>query len=368
MAWHRKAWHLCDRGSRRHSRSLRPRNGSWRGWLIALGALCLLSALDRPAGAQMCPDNSSGSPQSTYPAQFNYDTYTQGQPFTLNTCITTTGPPWANIVTNTLSNFLKCTSPPASTTVPTPQQVALCYYSGPAGTVPCELAADGNTASCTCYVLPFGSAYTVDINAISNLDVYSDTVDGDTTAEPPIPACGLDGSSCTKSNQAGVCTSINNNTLIPGADLISAFSDSLAGTGSFPAVTDTASCSTGLYAGCMTAPCLLTDNYDMSVADGGTGLQFATCTCPTFTGPYQLPNLPSASACNAGSGMVWSASYTPTTGTPPGFVGVPGTKNCTGVTVAALATHFSGISNAAQAMGFGTVQNFKSAIQTFCGN
>jgi len=42
MAWYRKAGHLCNGGSLRHPRSLRPRNGGWRRWLIALGALCFI--------------------------------------------------------------------------------------------------------------------------------------------------------------------------------------------------------------------------------------------------------------------------------------------------------------------------------------
>ena len=160
MAWYRKACHVCVRGSRRHPRSLRPRNG---GWLIALGALCLLGALVRPAGAQTCPNN-----ETPYSAAFNFDQYTGSQPFTLNTCPTTmSGPPWANVVTSTDNNFLGCTN--AS------QPIALCYYSGPAGPAPCELAADGATATCTCYVIPAGQQYSVYINAILNLDVYNST-------------------------------------------------------------------------------------------------------------------------------------------------------------------------------------------------
>ena len=50
------------------------------------------------------------------------------------------------------------------------------------------------------------------------------------------------------------------------------------------------------------------------------------------------------------------------------FSGTPGTASCSSVSVAALATQFGGITNAAQTLGFGTTQNFKSAIQTFCGS
>jgi hypothetical protein len=50
------------------------------------------------------------------------------------------------------------------------------------------------------------------------------------------------------------------------------------------------------------------------------------------------------------------------------FVGVPQNANCHGVSVSALAAQFGGISKAAQALGFGSVQNLQSAIREFCGN
>jgi len=143
-------------------------------------------------------------------------------------------------------------------------------------------------------VIPAGQKYYVDINAITNLDVYNSTYN----------ACGSDGSMCQPPNgtTAPVCDYINNNTLVPGAGLISAFSDFLTST--WP-VTDQTSCTTtpALYAGCMTAPCTLTGTTDPS-----TGLALSQCTCPTFNGLYQI-GLPSQQ-CTLGSNFVWSASYT----------------------------------------------------------
>ena len=48
------------------------------------------------------------------------------------------------------------------------------------------------------------------------------------------------------------------------------------------------------------------------------------------------------------------------------FAGVPGNANCHGVTVSALAAQFGGISNAAQALGFGSVKGLQDAIKAFC--
>jgi hypothetical protein len=255
-------------------------------------------------------------------------------------------------------------------TLPTP--IALCYYSGPSSlstVTPCVLNASNNgaTATCTCYVIPANNLYSVDINAISNLEVYINT---SATVPPATVGCGEDGSLCTITNSAPVCGNIEGNTLIPGAQLISAFSDYLNPSMPVDSQTSCTSMSTmGLYAGCMTAPCVLTNNYDTEAPPLGTatGLQLATCTCPTFSGPYQI-GLPGQTCPPPGSNVVWSASYTKlSTSPPPGFAGVPGTANCNGVSVAALAQQFGDISHAAQATGFGTVKNLQSAIKTFCG-
>jgi len=230
-----------------------------------------------PAAAQL--------PRST----FDFGRYTKNKPFRLNTLPTTRfGPPWADIVTNPKSNMLECQGNTAA--------IALCYYSGPGPTTPCNLDGLG-IANCTCYEIPAGQPYMVDINAILNLDVYLRTV----------AACGKDGDKCLPNGtrQAPVCDAINSNTLIPGADLISTFSLYLEKRKKeYPqfAIQPTA-CPEAAYAGCMTAPCKRTGKKDPT-----TGLPLVQCGCPTYTGPYQVGT---SGQCDLGGNYVWSAAYTP---------------------------------------------------------
>jgi hypothetical protein len=49
------------------------------------------------------------------------------------------------------------------------------------------------------------------------------------------------------------------------------------------------------------------------------------------------------------------------------FAGSPGKANCHGKSVSALAQQFGGINNAAEALGFSSVQDLQDAIRTFCG-
>jgi YVTN family beta-propeller protein len=51
---------------------------------------------------------------------------------------------------------------------------------------------------------------------------------------------------------------------------------------------------------------------------------------------------------------------------PPRFAGVPGSANCHGTSVSALATKFGGLNAAAAALGFSNVQGLQDAIRTFC--
>ena len=157
----------------------------------------------RPASADpACPDS-----QPTVSPPLSISTNSpRPSPSGSNTCMTTSyGPAWADILVKP-ENFLQCKG----------ASIALCYYSGPGPVTPCEFAPDNATASCTCYEIPGGPTYFVDINAILNLDVYLATV----------AVCGIDGSSCQPRGPlpAPVCDSINKNTFIPGADLISTFS------------------------------------------------------------------------------------------------------------------------------------------------
>ena len=278
------------------------RRMKWRCSLVLLGVLCVLGLSGRPAGAQVhCPDS-----QSMVSASFDFHEFTGDKPFTLNTCMTTSyGPAWADILVKP-ENFLQCKG----------ASIALCYYSGPGPVTPCEFAPDQATASCTCYEIPGGATYFVDINAILNLDVYLATV-----AE-----CGIDGSDCLPrgSRTAPVCDSINTNTFIPGADLISTFSLYLEN--EIP-ISQTQCTIPALYAGCMTAPCTRTGNIDPA-----TGLPLVQCTCPTFDGPFQAGQSVNPQQCVLDNNLVWSAAYAPGGTFPPPLPGcvpdTPGPSGC----------------------------------------
>lgn len=259
------------------------RINKWYLCTMIVALLCLLTFGSRGSSADQTKHTSKPATKAT----FDFERYTKNKPFRLNTLPTTPyGPPWADITTAN-SNFLECKG----------ASVALCYYSGPGPTTPCTLDGLG-IANCTCYEIPSGQRYLVDINAILNLDVYLKTAE----------RCGKDGSKCrpTGKIEAPVCEAINNNTLIPGADLVSAFSLYLEKT--FPV--DPTTCSTpAAYAGCMTAPCKRTGKKDPN-----TGLPLVQCGCPTFTGPYQVGTAISQDQCVLGGNYIWSAAYQPPSG------------------------------------------------------
>lgn len=227
---------------------------------------------------------ASPTPTPSPTMTFDFGRYTGNETFRLNTLPTTSyGPAWADIILEQ-SNFLECKG----------ASIALCYYSGPGPITPCTIEG-GNLANCTCYEIPGGQPYLVDINAILNLDVYLKTVE----------ECGKDGSKCrpTGTIEAPVCEAINNNTLIPGADLVSTFSFYLEK----QLHIDPTTCSTpAAYAGCMTAPCKRTGKTDPN-----TGLPLVECGCPTFTGPYQVGTKIQQDQCVLGGNYIWSAAYQP---------------------------------------------------------
>ncbi len=170
--------------------------------MTMVGLFCLLAL----AGLVYISVQAPAAAQQSTSATFDFERFTKNKPFKLNTLPTTRyGPPWADVLDKPAANFLECRG----------AAIALCYYSGPGPITPCILDGLG-IANCTCYEIPRGERYLVDINAILNRDVYLKTV----------AACGKDGSNCrpTGSIPAPVCEAINNNTLIPGADLISTFS------------------------------------------------------------------------------------------------------------------------------------------------
>jgi hypothetical protein len=204
------------------------------------------------------------------------------------------GPAYADIWTH-LQNFLACKPPLRQS-----YSYALCLFSGPTvGTpvaangsaavnppLPCKLSADGKSADCTCYELtteeyPPYIPYFVDINAILNLDLYLRTVG----------ACGHDGENCSPRqplrdtswwNDAPVCRAANAGQVMPGADLISVFSTVKSSDYATGASPNSTSCTTGKYAGCMTAPCRHTGKRD------NAGNELVQCQCPVYDGPFEL--------------------------------------------------------------------------------
>ena len=255
--------------------------------ITLVGLILMLAFAVLIYGQRRAPAPAQLPPRST----FDFGRYTGNKPFKLNWLPTTPyGPPWADVVLNPKSNMLGCEG---NTTA-----IALCYYSGPGPTAPCVLDGLG-IANCTCYEIPAGQPYVVDINAILNLDDYLKTVF----------ICGKNGEKClpTGSKRAPVCDSVDKNTLIPGADLISTFSLYLEKRKTeFPefAINPTA-CPNGAYAGCMTAPCKRTGKKDPA-----TGLSLVQCGCPVYTGPYQVGTEISGNQCELKGNYVWSAAYT----------------------------------------------------------
>jgi hypothetical protein len=213
-------------------------------------------------------------------------------------CTTAFGPARADVIL-TPTNFLACTGTYAG-------DYALCYYSG-TGDLPCILSDDKREATCTCY--QESGSYYVSIYGILDPTLYAATIE----------ACGKYGSHCLnlgdqiiafetgelpQKRSAPVCEAIQAQTI--DNNLFSTFSFE----GARGQIGQT-SCNVGFYAGCMTAPCVGTDD------------NLARCTCPTFFGPYQVGQ--DGVTCYLGSGNpangtydsyspgdhVWSAAYLP---------------------------------------------------------
>jgi hypothetical protein len=259
--------------------------------VLCLLMLACVTSTDQTTNSAKTQATNASTPQATSsPAaspktSVDFGRYATASSFKLNTLPTTPyGPAWADISLQK-SNFLECEG----------ASIALCYYSGPGPTTPCNVESGGDLANCTCYAIPKGQKYKVLINAILNLDVYLKTVE----------VCGKDGSKCkpTGSIQAPVCEAINNNTLIPGADMISTFSLYLEK--QMP-IHPTTCATPAAYAGCMTAPCKQTGKTDPN-----TGLPLVQCGCPTYTGPYQVGTQISQDQCVLGGTSIWSAAYQP---------------------------------------------------------
>jgi hypothetical protein len=213
---------------------------------------------------------------------FNTDLTTcTAQPPNADNC----APPYANILTDPSTNFLECRGGP----------FALCYYSGPEGTLPCTVkrATEGTYAECDCIEVPYGP-YFVDVHAIMDEQTYDETV----------LACGRQGEKCPDPNDAPVCDVINSRKLIPGADVISVFSFNCVpeeGIAQIP-------CDTGIYAGCMTAPCYRDEDDPKGIV---------TCECPLYEGCYEVGTPAPIGTCELPSGTVWSSAHNQTLGCPP---------------------------------------------------
>jgi hypothetical protein len=259
----------------------------WYPGIALVGLLCLLAL----AGLVYNAIQPATAAQQSRDVPFDFGRFTRNGPFKLNTIQTTPyGPPWADVIMHP-ANMVQCTG----------AAIALCYYSGPGPTTPC--IRDGlGIANCTCYEIAAGQPYLVDINAILNRDVYLKTV----------ATCGKEGRLCMPIGKrtAPVCDSINNNTLIPGADLISTFSlylDKEKGPKYREFNISLTECEKSDYAGCMTAPCKRTGKTDPK-----TGLPLVQCGCPTFAGPYQVGTAIDTDQCVLDGNYVWSAAYRPT--------------------------------------------------------
>lgn len=254
---------------------------------------------------------------------------------------TSYGPAYADILEKG-SNFLSCMPPQGR-----PFTYALCFFSGPAyptgdnasnPALPCKLNADGTVANCTCYAISSENTspkmpYYVDINAISNLYIYQKTIE----------TCGLDGSGCSHGEKdPAVCDAINTNLLVPGADMVSVYSPMFSSDYDARNQSNVTSCTgqnQGLYAGCMTAPCNKTGQFDSN------GNELVECKCPVYNGPYQIgqggqncdANQPppgnTAQTKPAKGKYVWSAAYNTGGGapTPPATPCIPdsgGSNGC----------------------------------------
>ena len=133
-------------------------------------------------GSLLCFLALAGFAISAYGQGRQFDDFTKH--FRLNTLPTTPyGPAWADILVRP-ENFLACKG----------ASIALCYYSGPGPVTPCTVEEGKGLANCTCYEIPSGLPYFVDINAILNLDVYLDTVKTCGTEWRKLSSCRFDAS------------------------------------------------------------------------------------------------------------------------------------------------------------------------------
>ena len=278
-------------------------------WLWAV--LLLLVLAPGSALSQSCKSSPECKPEFKYYGLNGLVKITD-----CKTTDTTSSCAWAGVNLQT-SNFLACR---LKKTGP----IALCFYSGvpgaPLNTPACVLSKDKKTAECDCYKIsenrPEGATYSyVLINAILNKEVYTNT----------IAVCGKDGSKCLNGanvatnptmREAPVCESLRDNTLFPGAYVVSDYTPILIPQKGNTVYQCPTSGTSNIYAMCMTAPCRATDRTDQT-----TGLPIVSCSCPTYDGPNQVGNpqisegtntalVNAADRCSP-EPYVWSSAYNP---------------------------------------------------------
>lgn len=294
-------------------------------------------AFDRSCGPACCGPGCSDSCSNT--------------PFEPTDCRTTDyGPARANIVIGgalTSTNMLLC----AGGTESNPRPYALCFFSGPPvatgmdsgnKVLQCTPDRERGIAHCACQVYTTGPYY-VDINSILNRGAFYETR----------RTCGMDGAKCRNiavcdsegktrkckdppcppcpETEAPVCTYVDNQSTDPEdglyppgprapeprVDLVSAFSMAMGDvSANGPYQLGSTPCDSGLYAGCMTAPCRF---GDAGTSDGSV----VECACPMWRGEYEIGQngLPSDLECPKGRNWVWSAAHSVTPDPAPGEAG-----------------------------------------------
>ena len=277
------------------------------------------AALPTPSETVALPPGYRPCPSNAY-CRDECDNY----PYVPTQCQTTSyGPVQADVVSDD-SNMILCTG----------GTYALCFFSGPpakTGTnsnnnaLPCTLDRTNSMASCACQVYT-GGTWFVDINGILNLGAWYQAVQEcgpDGSLCKNLKRCGPDGKLCehdTSLKTPSICGYIQNQdpnnpqaSLMPGADLISAFSFKMKDDYSMAPQSDCTQNPTR-YAGCMTAACTYTSGTPDPPPDG----TIAYCQCPTVSGPFQIGQSGQGQMCSIpdsnGQSYVWSAAYNPNAG------------------------------------------------------
>ena len=179
------------------------------------------------------------------------------------------------------SGFLPCTG-----------QYALCFHSGPKP-LPCRLTDDGRFANCKCTVQT-GLNF-VPITGILNSDVYQRYRQRVRCRWQRLHHASRQGSRLQGDRRRQADSGRGRNLHLSAraikSDLVELFTPA-------PAKPKLTICPKAPYAGCMTAPCKITDSGPR-----------ANVSCPIFWGIFQLTG--AGARCTLGDDLVNSASYAP---------------------------------------------------------